>query len=262
MARVLLLSQPLEAEALSFLLEDEGHEPAFLPVLPSLETPHAGLRAAAEQLGRFTWAIVTDRPALRLLLESAQHARTRLTVARTQWLVADAASALAVERQGGVARVPADLKWTHALSGLLSSDDEVLVLSVGAAPEAVLEALDSVGARATVLELSAVETVATRPLPSPVDLVVVHSPAEADEFVWLTRGETHAVSDACCSTPHHIDAPRWVEGARARLVASTAATADVLRAAGLEVFAVAQSTAADGVADVALRALAGSDNPV
>ncbi|MFO0597674.1 MAG: uroporphyrinogen-III synthase [Myxococcaceae bacterium] len=263
MAHVLLLTSPAEAEALAFLLEDEGHEPLFLPVSAAPASP--GLRAAAEHLHRFNWVIVIDRPALSSLLEAVHQAGSRSSVPRVQWLVVDAGAARSVERLGGVARIPAELKWTAAVSGLITADDEVLVVGALEGPsaepaEVMLESLDALGAKVTRVVQAPPAAPDVSALPA-VPVVVVHSPAAADAFATLTLGVRHAPSESCCGTPHHQHAPAWSRGASARVVATSAATAEALQSAGVPVYAVAPSPAADVVADAALAALKEESSP-
>lgn len=143
MAQVLLLTAPEQAADLAFLLEEEGHEPRFWPVLaPPAELP-AGLRAVAEHVHRLTWVVAIGRAPLRAFFEAINGAGTRRAIGKLQWLAADAPTARAIARQGGVVRVPGDGKWTSAVSGLLTSDDEVLVLHAGEAPEILLDSLDA-----------------------------------------------------------------------------------------------------------------------
>ena len=154
---MLLLTPPEQAADLSFLLEEEGHEPCFWPVLGAPGELPRGLRAAAEQLHRLTWVVAIGRAPLRAFLEAVHGAGTRSALEKLQWLAADAPTARAIERQGGTVRVPGDGKWTSAVSGLLTADDEVLVLHAGEAPEILLDSLDAAGVTFT--------QVAVAPLP-------------------------------------------------------------------------------------------------
>ena len=90
MARVLLLTPAEQSADVAFLLEEEGHEPLFWPLLGApLATPPA-LRAAAEQLGRFNWVVITNRPVLRVFLEAVTSAGSRSSLQRVRWLAGDA----------------------------------------------------------------------------------------------------------------------------------------------------------------------------
>lgn len=259
MAQVLLLTPPEQAADVAFLLEEEGHEPCFWPVLGAPVELPAGLRAAAEHVHRLTWVIAIGRPPMRAFLEALNGAGTRGALKKLQWLASDAATARAIERQGGVVRVPGDGKWTSAISGLLTTDDEVLVVHQGDAPEILFEALDAAG-----IGFSQVVVPAEPPSQAAVALdaqrvVIVHSAAAGEAFLELTQG-TPPAADAgpqCCGpTPHvHAEAPAPLVVPGLRLVATTAVAAEALRALGVEVYATAAGPSADAVVDAALRAL-------
>lgn len=258
MAQVLLLTPPEQASDLAFLLEEEGHEARFWPLLGTPAELPMGLRAAAEQLGRFSWVIVMGRQPLRAFLEAVNGAGTRSTVPRVQWLAADGATARVIERQGATVRVPGDGKWTSAVSGLLSADDDVLVLHEDGVPEILADALDAAGARFIDVRV---------PIAAPdvledaaaVRVVIVHSTAAGEAWAEATRGASTVEHDQYCCGPHehrHAPEPRRVAlPAQVRVVATTEATAEALRELGVEVYATAQAAAADAVVDATLRAL-------
>ena len=110
MAQVLLLTPPEQAADLAFLLEEEGHEPCFWPVLGAPGEVPLGLRAVAEHVHRLTWVVAIGRAPLRAFFEAVNQAGTRASLRKLQWLAADAATARAIERQGGTVRVPGDGK--------------------------------------------------------------------------------------------------------------------------------------------------------
>lgn len=258
MARVLLLTPPEQAADLAFLLEEEGHEPCFWPVLGGSTELGPGLRAAAEHLHRFTWVIALGRAPLRAFLEAVNRAGSRRALARVQWLASDAPTARAIERQGGTVRVPGDGKWTSAVSGLLTSDDDVLVLHSGEPPEILLESLDAKNVGHT---LVAVE----RPQGGPAipeeahRVVIVHSAAAGEAFVELTSGLALTTANApqCCGPEHQHVQPvaRSVLTEGLRIVATTPAAAEALQSLGVEVYATASGAAADAVVDAAIKAL-------
>lgn len=261
MAQVLLLTPPDQARDLSFLLEEEGHEPCFLPVVATPELPR-GLRAAAEQVQRLTWIIAIGRAPVRAFLEAVNGAGTRGRMKRVQWLASDAATARVIERQGGVVRVPGDGKWTSAVSGLLTAEDEALLLHEGEVPEILLESLDAAG-----LHFSQVEIAASRPSidPRPAEeaqVVIVHSAAAGEAWAELTRGAPvhQAPSESCCGPGEahvHVAAPLLKVPNSLRVVATSPAAADALEALGVTVYATAKGSTADAVVDAALEALTG-----
>jgi len=268
LAQVLLLTAPEQAADLAFLLEEEGHEPRFWPVLaPPAELP-AGLRAVAEHVHRLTWVVAIGRGPLRAFFEAINGAGTRRAIGKLQWLAADAPTARAIARQGGVVRVPGDGKWTSAVSGLLTSDDEVLVLHAGEAPEILLDSLDAanVSFMQVAVPLDSARGERGSPLdsergpahPQP-DVVIVHSAAAGEAFVELTQGLPAEAPDAtqCCgplaSAPQE---PPRAALAGLKIVATTPEAAAALEALGVEVYVTASAPAADAVVDAALAALA------
>ena len=256
MAQVLLLTPPEQAADLAFLLEEEGHEPCFWPVLGAPAELPPGLRAVAEQVHRLTWVVAMGRAPLRAFLEAVNGAGTRASLRKLQWLAADAPTARAIERQGGTVRVPGDGKWTSAVSGLLTGDDEVLVLHAGEAPEILLDSLDAAGVGFTQVAVPA--TVEAKDF-TPVDhrVVIVHSAAAGEAFVELTQGlpASGPAAPQCCG-PSAVESPAPPRALRAdglRIVATTPAAAAALESLGVEVYATATASAADAVVDAALR---------
>lgn len=258
MARVLLLTPPEQAADLAFLLEEEGHEPCFWPVLGAPGELPLGLQAVAEQLHRVTWVVAIGRGPLRAFLEAVNRAGTRRALDKVQWLAADAPTARAIARQGGTVRVPGDGKWTSAVSGLLTSDDEVLVLHEGEAPEILLDSLDAAGVGFT--QVAVPPPVSSGLLPTSAHrVVIVHSAAAGEAFVELTQGlpvpSSHEAQ--CCGpvVPEAVAGCRSVLTQGLRVVATTAAAAAALESLGVEVYATASAAAADAVVDAALKAL-------
>ncbi|MFT3707698.1 MAG: hypothetical protein QM817_08525 [Archangium sp.] len=256
MARVLLLTEPSEGEDLAFLLGEEGHDAAFLPVLPKAERS-AGLRSVAETLQRFTWVIALDRAVLRAFLEVVNQAGTRAQLPRLQWLAADAIMARVIERAGGLARIPAEGKWTAAVSGLLHDEDEVLLLhSSEPIPEVLLDALDAAGTHRLAVEVSVdpllIEDEAVRDAAA----VIVHSASAAEAWAELTHGEEHEPSEACCGPghTHHDSPPRLAASASLKIIATPAA-AESLRERGVTIHSIATDASTTGVVDAALAAL-------
>jgi uroporphyrinogen-III synthase len=256
-ARVLLLTPPEQAADLAFLLEEEGHEPCFWPVLGAAHELPKGLRAVAEQVHRLTWVVAIGRAPLRAFLEAVNGAGTRRALQKLQWLAADAPTARAIERQGGVVRVPGDGKWTSAVSGLLTGDDEVLVLHPGEAPEILLDSLDAAGV--TFTQVAVEPSLAARALPPESHrVVIVHSAAAGEAFVELLTppsAQSPAGPQCCGPAVHEAALPRATLPEGTRIVATTPAAAAALESLGVEVYATASTAAADAVVDAALGAL-------
>ncbi len=262
MAQVLLLTPPDQARDLAFLLEEEGHEPCFLPVVPVAPELPLGLRAVAEQLQRLTWIIAIGRAPVRAFLEAVNGAGTRNRLRKVQWLASDAATARVIERQGGVVRVPGDGKWTSALSGLLTADDEVLVLHEGEVPEILVESLDAAGLHFSLVEILTRAPAVDAALANEARVVIVHSAAAGEAWAELTRGAPvqHPPSESCCGPNEQhapLAGPVLAVPLGLRVVASSPAAAEALQSLGVEVYATARGTSADAVVDAALEALTG-----
>jgi uroporphyrinogen-III synthase len=261
-AQVLLLTPPDQARDLAFLLEEEGHEPCFLPVVPTVEELPRGLRAVAEQVHRLTWIIAIGRAPVRAFLEAVNGAGTRDRIRKVQWLASDAATARVIERQGGVVRVPGDGKWTSAVSGLLTAEDEALVLHEGVVPEILLDSLDAAGLHFSQVELSARAPSVDLSGSDEARVVIVHSAAAGEAWAELTRGApmSAAPSESCCGPGEahvHVAAPLLKVSSALRVVASSPAAAQTLESLGVPVYATARGATADAVVDAALEALTG-----
>lgn len=258
MARVLLLTPPEQSADVAFLLEEEGHQPLFWPLLGAPVATPPGLRAAAEQVGRFNWVIITNPPVLRVFLEALNAAGARATLGRVRWLAGDAATARALERLGGEVRVPGDGKWTSAVSGLLESGDDVLVLHAEPLPEILEEALEAAGVRVTSLQVAVPEARVGDPAED-AQVVIIHSAAAGEAWAEATLGEARHVHDQYCCGPHGhhpVEEKRRVTvPGELRVVATSRATAQALEELGVRVHATASTPSADAVVDAALGAL-------
>ncbi len=258
MARVLVLTAPSQSADLKFLLEEEGHEPVFVPLLGAPVEPSPGLRAAAEQLGRFTWVVVMSRGALHALRAAVNAAGTSRALRAVQWLVADAACARAVERDGGAVRVPGDGKWTSAISGAMTAGDDVLLLHHEPLTETVVDALDAAGVRVTALQLPEASPLEW-PDAAGAQVVIVHSAAAGEAWVEATREAAAHVHDEYCCGPHVPHEEKTVRRIAVpggvKVVAATPAVASALQALGVPVYATAAAPAADAVVDATLGAL-------
>ncbi len=250
--RVLLLRSRGASEALSFLLEEEGHEPVHFPLLEVAwpEDPR-GLRSVAEHVSRFRWIIVDAPEAVRAFSEALTMAGTRAAIS-ANWLAPDAPTAKSVDRHGWVARVVEDHPhdddcdplnphhthsgWGSIAQGLIGGDDEVLVLhEAGGEPWWVDALRDGRGrvscARAWVRRQPAAFD---GELPS---VVVVESAAEGEAL--LTHQPT---------------------AKSARFIAAGPATAGALQALGVEPRVVANSSTTEALFEATLQALATADS--
>lgn len=261
MARVLLLTAPEQARDLAFLLEEEGLEPCFLPVLGASTPLSAGLRAVAEQLQRFSWVVALHPGPVRGLLEAINQSGTRDRLTKVQWIAGDAPTARMLERQGALVRVPGDGKWTSALSGLVTEEDDVLVLHEGALPELLADALDATQARATFVEVPVTQQPALS-APAEARAVIVHSAAVGEAWAALTLSPERPPSESCCGPGEaHTHAARLEVPAGLKLVAGSPRVAEALDALGVPVHEVAREPSADAVLEATLRALGGEVSP-
>ncbi len=259
MARVLVLTRPEASADLAFLLEEEGHQPLFWPLVEVSEVT-AGLRAAAEQLGRFSAVIAMGRGPLQALLEATVGAGSREAMPRVQWLVSDEPGARVLERLGGTARVPGDGKWTSAISGLLTADDDVLVVHDAVLPEIIVDALEAAGTRVTEVVLPPTPRLEFADA-GDAQVVIIHSAAEGEAWVEATRSpNAHAPDEYCCGPHAPAEAPvarQLVAPEKVRVVTASAAAAQALESLGVEVHARAAGPGADAVVDATLGLLAG-----
>ncbi len=227
MADIWLLSPAGEAADLAYLLEDGGHSPRPLPEEP----PHAGLRAAAEQVHRFRWVAGATPRALRRLLEAVSTARTRASLSSARWLVCDARSVAALARRGLLAQRCELGELGASLAAVAEAGDEVLAVLEGDEALAGRAELAAAGATLTEVCLPAAPS-----LPGPLaSVAVVHSVIAAERLA------------------------DWADGgglASCRVVASAPVVAAALEALGVPVHRVAASAEPWAVAEAALSALA------
>lgn len=228
MAGIWLLTPPGEAVDLAYLLEDGGHEPTPLPEEP----PHAGLRAAAEQVHRFRWLAGSSPRAVRRLLEAVSHSRTRAGLSTARWLVCDARSLAALERRGLSAQQCERAELGATLGAVAEAGDEVLVVLDGEAELPGRSGVLSAGASLTEVVLPGAPELPRPPAP----VAVVHSVIAAERLAdWAGSAGL----------------------AGCRVVATGAAVAQALEAMGVPVHGVAQSPEPWAVAEAVLGALPG-----
>lgn len=244
----ILVTRPRErAEALCFLLEDEGAEVALLPVL-ELKPPDddRSLRAAAEQLGRYRWVLFASPSAVDAFVEAVREAGTS-----SQWLHVKIG---AVGPVTGKAVRDAGLELTaqaerttgeglfEAIKTTLQPGDRVLLPAAQDGrrelEQALLEAeidvtrvaaYHSGGAAFSPEELSA----ALEPLP---DAAIFGSPRTVEAFL-ATAGER---GEALVQ--------------RSAVVAIGPTTADALKQRGAEQVFIAQAPTAEGLVEATVSA--------
>ena len=250
MGRVLLLTSG--SAELEFLLSEEGIETTSVPLVPDApDSP--GLRAAAEQLHRLTWIIAVDRHAARALAQSIHRAGARSLLKRVQVLAGDLGSAGVLERLEATVRIPGDVKWAAAVQGLLSADDEVLIVHTGPAPEVLVDSLEQLGCAAQFVELPPPPALELPPDATEAGWVLVHSLAAADAWVDLSLGEV-IPEHACVAGDHvHRAPPRFPQGRSLRAVASSQDIAQALTTSGLPVAGVCEGGGTEAVVEALVK---------
>lgn len=196
-ARVLVTRPRERAEELCFLLEEEGADVIAVPALELLppldERP---LRAAAEQLSRFEWAVLASPSAAAALAEAAREAGTRNVLERIKTAAIGERTARAAEQLGFRIHLVAAESRGEALATQLAGTvsptaDVLLPCAELARPELEM------GLRAAGVRVSRVVAYRSEPvdLPAearaaleerPVDLALFASPRSAEAF--LERG--------------------------------------------------------------------------
>lgn len=226
MAGIWLLTPPGEAVDLVYLLEDGGHVPTPLPEEPA----HAGLRAAAEHVGRFRWLAASSARAVRRLLEAVSASRTRASLSAARWLVCDERSVAALERRGLAAQRCERAELGATLAAVVEAGDEVLVVLDG--DEALAGEGGALAAGATLTRVSLPQ--APQLPEAPASVAVVHSVFAAERLAdWAGSGGL----GGC------------------RVVATAEGVARALEALGVPVHRVATSPEPWAVAEAALGAL-------
>jgi len=189
-----LVPRPRErAEALCFLLEDEGAEVVALPVLELLPpTDPRPLRAAAEMVHRYAWIAFASPAGVDACVEAVREAnglerlsRVKLAAVgpRTAKALASLGLAVALESSGGGGSL------AEALLPRLSAGDEVLLPAAEEGRTELAEALDAAGVAVTrvaayraeraALDEEALATLAA----SPPAAVVLASPRTAEALL-------------------------------------------------------------------------------
>lgn len=197
MATVLLLRARESCEALTFLLEEEGHVVAHHPVL-EVEWPAdaRALVAAAESVGRTRWIVPDSVQAVRAFAEAVRVAGTRALARTVRWVALEDPIAKAVQRAGWGSQVVqtgtssqgcCDPGWQGSLQGLIESDDELLVLHEVGRPPSWLEELQA--GRGRTVSVSAWQAGQAAPV-EPAELIVVDSALGAEAVLraeWASR---------------------------------------------------------------------------
>jgi uroporphyrinogen-III synthase len=191
MATVLLLREPSEASALSFLLEEEGHDVLHWPVLAVSPLAGPSFGALGEQLGRFSWVIPESPTAVRVLAELLRSTGAAASARRAAFVAPSLDTVRALGRHGWEARhvLPERSEARlETLSSLLQDDDEILW--VGGPHEAQWrDWLGQVPGRATLVRLYEADRIPAAPEVPTGTVIVVESPTAAEVFAAATEPE-------------------------------------------------------------------------
>jgi uroporphyrinogen-III synthase len=243
-----LVTRPRErAEALCFLLEDEGAEVLHLPVL-ELRPPEDGrpLAAAAESIHRYRWVVFASPSAVEALMEALRQAGTTQRLSQVKLAAVGPRTARALESYGLTVSVQPEEGRGFALYGALSPhlepEDEVLLPAAEDGRRELEDALREHGVR--VARVTAYRSTQV-PLPAeavagledtPPDVVLFASPRTAEAF---------------------LDAVGVERLGRARVVAIGPTTASALGHLGLEVTAMAEHPTPEALVEATVRAVRG-----
>jgi uroporphyrinogen-III synthase len=242
-----LVTRPRErAGPLCFMLEDEGAEVMAIPFLellpPSDPRP---LRAAAEQVRRYSWAALASPSAVEALVEAVQRAGTLAELKQVKLAVVGPGTARAVQRSGLVTSLAAEpatgLGLAQSLLSRLTPDDSVLFPVAEAGRREGLELLRQAG-----ISLAEVPAYRTEGL-------------GADDAVWdeLRRRPPHLVVFASPRTVTAFldggpQARALLEGSR--VVAMGPTTQAALRSHGIQAAATAERPTDEGLVEAAILA--------
>lgn len=241
-----LVTRPRErAEALCFLLEDEGAEVEALPLLELLPpTNPAPLRAAAEQVGRYRWVLFTSPAAVEALAEALREAGTLSRLSSVKLGAVGPRTAHALEALGLQVAVVAErttgLGLAEALRQDLRAGDEVLLPAAEEGRRELQEALEGEGIPVTRVaayraeQLALPAEVRVRLAARPPDVVVLASPRTA-EALWEMPGGAELLT-------------------RARVVAIGPTTSAAVQALEVPVAAVARTPTPEGLLEAVVAA--------
>jgi uroporphyrinogen-III synthase len=248
--RVLVPRPRSRAEALCFLLEDEGAVVLNLPVL-ELSPPDdpRPLQAAAEQIQRYEWVAFASPSGVEALVDAARAAGTldrlrRLSVAavgpRTAKAATDAGLSVRVE---SATATGAGLAQT--LTGKVATGDSVLLPAAQEGRPELEEGLRAAGANVT--RVAAYRADQLTPAPealeavraAPPQAVVFGSPRTVEAFLDVTGAEGR----------------RWLD--HAKVVAIGPTTAAAAKGLGLAIAAVASQPTPEAMVEATFQALRG-----
>jgi uroporphyrinogen-III synthase len=245
------VTRPRErAEALWFLLEDEGAEVLAVPLLELIPPDDVRpLRAAAEQLHRYRWVMFASPSGVHGFLEVVREAGTLDRLKRVKLAAVGTATAFALESHGLIVSAQADkptgLGLFEAVRADLQAGDEVLLPAAQDGRRELEESLLDAGAHVT--RVAAYQSV-SQPIPGDVLEGLRANPPQAALFA-----SPRTLDAFFTAAPD--DAARILE--TAHVVAIGPTTAAALQARGVSVAAVAENPSAEGLVDATIRAVRG-----
>ena len=248
--RVLVTRPKERAHELCFLLEDEGATVLALPLLEFLppDDPRP-FRAAAEQLGRFTWVAFASPTGVQALCEAAREAGSRESLYRLKVAAVGPRTAYAAREHGLHVSVEAEAtsstgtRLVELLREVLTSDDHVLLPGAQEGRREMREGLTEAGIPFT--WVAAYKSVAPQLTEDaravlaqpPPDAVVLASPRACEALWELPEGRGQALAKA------------------AKLVAIGPTTSAALERLDLVPASVAAVPTAEGLVDAVVHAV-------
>src|SRR5712692_9212413 len=247
-ARVLVTRPRERADELCRLLEGEGAEVFFVPLLELAppEDPRP-LRSAAQDIQRFQWIVFASPSAVEALLETVQEVGTMAGLQRTRIAAIGPATAetarrhgLLVERQ---AHASTAIGLFDALRDSIATDDEVLLPAAQEGRRELEDALKGAGVRVT--RVAAYRSTKKSLDPAilwslkalPPSVVLFASPRTAQAFLEAFGDEGRGLLSG------------------AEVVARGPTPAGALQALGVRVSAVADQPTSASLVDAAARAV-------
>lgn len=243
-----LVTRPRErAEALCFLLEDEGAEVQSLPMLELVppEDPRP-LHAAAEHIQRYAFIAVASESAVQALIETCRQAGTLDRLKSARIAAVGARTARALEDHGMIAAVvaqrPTGEGLAEAMRPHLDIGQEVLVPGAQEGRPELAHALEDAGVRVTRVAAYRSQKRAIPPEEqqqleaAPPQVVIFASPRTAEAFLEASEPWGRALLE------------------RAARVAIGPTTAAALEELGLQAKAVAAQPSPEALVEAAVLA--------
>jgi len=246
-----LVTRPRERAAeLCFLLEDEGAEVVSLPLLellpPEDERP---LRAAAEQIHRYTWIAFPSPAAVESLINAIHQAQSEDRLRLAKIAVVGPGTARAARAAGLAIALESPVRTgaglADALGPQLAESDEVLIPAAQEGRPELEDHLRRFGARIT--RVSAYRTERAGLVESQLEMLAARPP----QLLLFSSPRSAEALDARASPALRMTLQR------SHSIAIGPSTAAALEKLGFRVSAVAEHPTSASLVDAAVRALSG-----